>query len=151
MKHVYIAAPFFNAAELSVVQAIEEICAHCGISHFSPRRDQPQLTRSLRGKARKQRARGIFLRNVLELKLATRILACIDDFDPGTIWEAGTAWGMREASLVYRPTIVGFSTKGHGLNLMLSESFDGFLKNLQEVEAYLCDSIKMRPWNGARI
>ena len=74
------------------------------------------------------------------------ILARIDDFDPGTIWEIGFAYGRRllEASpglaVVHfpHPRVYAYTTvPTRGLNLMLAQSVDGFLKGLPSVYKFL--------------
>ena len=133
---LYIAAPFFTPEQLVTVQAVEALCKVNGWDCFSPRRDQPQYTKGDGIVA----ARNVFLRNVKELRACHTVLANIDDFDPGTIWEMGFAFNST--------TVIAFTTHDYGLNIMLAMSCSGFLKGLDEVDLWLRGALEARAWKG---
>jgi hypothetical protein len=62
------------------------------------------------------------------------MLAWIDDFDPGTVWEIGYFAGYREGMVSGR-MIIAFTIHGYGLNLMLSQSVNGVVSGLDAVKA----------------
>ena len=95
-------------------------------------------------------ARAIFERNISEIELADVVLACIDNYDPGTIWEMGYAYGIREAGCT-KAKLIAYTTKHHGLNLMLSESCDGFLRGYKSIRDYFGGATDVAvAWKGER-
>jgi nucleoside 2-deoxyribosyltransferase len=144
---VYLAGPFFTAAELDTILQIEMLLTRLGIDHFSPRRDQPQFKPTAPMAEKRAMAKRIFNTNIDQLGACEKVLACIDDFDPGTIFEIGVAWGLGVEGI--SPTIIAFTTQGHGLNLMLSEACDGFLSGLDQIEEYFKGNTRIaQAWKG---
>lgn len=142
----YLAGPFFNPEQRLVMDKIERYATELGLDFYSPRLsnycppDAPEETR-----------KATFLNNVRNLGKGESdfILARIDDFDPGTIWEIGCAFGSRDGVPVYAFTTV----EGRGLNLMLAQSCMGFLQGLPSVYQFLKDmhengdDKEARKWN----
>ena len=148
---VYLAGPFFTQEQAIVIRRIEAILADCSVECFSPSRDQPQFNVDASPEEKRHRAALIFQRNVAEIRLCDLMLACIDDFDPGTIWEMGYARGWAvEFNDEYK--ILAFTTHHHGLNLMLAESCDGFLSGYGQIEQYFKGNLRIaQAWRGALI
>jgi len=125
MKY-YLASPFFTQEQRNVLEQLERHSEHHGIDFFSPRLecycppDAPEQQRS-----------DTFNMNCEGIISSDFVLARIDDFDPGTVWEIGYAFAMEK--FVYAFTTV----PGRGLNLMLSKSCKGFLKELPSVFRFL--------------
>ena len=139
---VYLAAPFFNPAQIQVVRSIECLLTKLDISHFSPSRDQPQLGTEGGSPAE------IYKGNINALHNATCLLACIDDRDSGVMFEMGYFKALMQVICGTRK-IIAFTTHGYGLNLMLTESTNGFLKSLDEIVAYFnCDGAVTCRWTG---
>jgi nucleoside deoxyribosyltransferase len=134
---LYTAGPFFNDEQVEVMEQIEACAGRCGYQIFSPRNEcycPP-------GASLEQRKLS-FLMNCTGIMSSDFVLARIDDFDPGTIWEVGFAYGLRAGSdglpLMERPKVYAFTTvPSRGLNLMLAQSVDGFLKGLPSVYKFL--------------
>jgi len=139
IAQLYIAAPFFSWSQLGIVQAVEALCRANEIPCFSPRRDQPQY----RPEGGVEEANRIFVTNVQKLTGSDVVLAYIDDFDPGTVWEMGLAYSRDIRT-------IAFTTHDYGLNIMLSQSCYGFLKGLDAVDAWMGgdDEVLIREWKG---
>lgn len=138
MRHkIYLAGPFFNEDQLIVAAIVEQLAEAANLDHFSPRLRcccPPDATIAQRKLS--------FDMNVEAITNADLVLARIDDFDPGTMWEIGYAYGVSVP--VYAYTTV----EGRGLNLMLAQSCKGFIKGLDELEEFIGGN-GMVSWNAA--
>ena len=63
------------------------------------------------------------------------MLALIDDFDPGMIWEMGMAFGMSNGKY----PVVTYSHVGHGLNAFFRKSVIGHIKGEKDLEVFLSE------------
>lgn len=135
---VYVAGPFFNQEQLETITSIEAMLGRCGYDIFSPRIEcmcPPNAPIEQRKKSFEMNCKGISECNF--------VLARIDDFDPGTVWELGFAHGIRTGydsptPLQVRPKVYAYTTvPSRGLNLMLAQSVDGFLQGLPSVWKFL--------------
>lgn len=124
----YLAGPFFNLEQRQTMEKIEHCARQLGVDFYSPRLEclcPPNASQEVRQKT--------FRSNVENLETARTsfVLARIDDFDPGTMWEIGYAYGEDQ-------NVFAFTTvEGRGLNLMLAQSCVGFLQGLPEVYKFL--------------
>lgn len=129
---IYLASPFFKEEQIYVCRQIEEKAKAVGIELFSPRIE----TYCPPGSPMAQRKKA-FDGNIAGITMADLVLARIDDYDPGTIWELGLAYGMQAEGPTIetvRPIIYCFTTEeNRGLNLMLAQSSHGFIKGLKNV------------------
>lgn len=133
---VYLAAPFFTPEQLSFVEKLEDMIATKGYSLFSPRlgsnakimnemfKRKQQPTADLRLK--------VFTDNWVNIDDADLIVAFIDDFDVGVMWEIGYAFARQVP-------IVTVTNHNYGCNLMLAESIIGHAKSLES----LCDILSI--------
>lgn len=144
---IYLAGPFFNDEQLVVQAEIETYARQTGHVGFSPRLKcfcPPGASMEQRVEAFHMNCDGIMESDF--------ILARIDDFDPGTVWEVGYAYGLRVSDpesvtpfSSLKPRIYCYTTvEGRGLNLMLAQSSDGFLQGLGAVEEFLKDMAEGR-------
>ena len=111
LNKTYLAGPFFNEEQRTTMNRIENLCKLNHVEFFSPRLEcmcPPDANRATRMEA--------FYLNVNNIRDAKQIIARIDDFDPGTIWEMGYAYGMGVATYAFT------TVEGRGLNLMLAAS-----------------------------
>ncbi len=136
MRLFYLAGPFFKPEQIHVLEEIEQKADELGLSYFSPRRElhcPPGAPFEERTKA--------FVGNCSGIQNAEFVLARIDDFDPGTVWELGYAFGVSKSRPMGAPKkMYAFTTvEGRGLNLMLAQSCDGFLQGMPAVLAFLED------------
>lgn len=124
---IYLAGPFFNEEQVSTQAILEGMCNELGWPAFSPRLEcfcPPNAT--------KEQQDATFNMNVEHVKKAPLVIARIDDFDTGTIWEMGLAFA-------YGTPVVAYTTmpEGRGLNLMLARGCVGFLQGLGKVHEFL--------------
>lgn len=135
----YLAGPFFNPEQVRVLEAVEQTARRHGLEFFSPRLEclcPPGAPIEQRQKTFDMNCSGIIKCDF--------ILARIDDFDPGTMWELGFAFAIRLSSESVKntaqPKIYCYTTvEGRGLNLMLAQSSDGFIQGLTSLEMFLQD------------
>lgn len=144
-KHVYLAAGFFNDDQRAVCTAIENMAEEAGVPLYSPRHDGGVLVPD----ATEEEREFIFRSNVVAIEVADWVLAVIDDFDPGVIWEMGLAYGKS-------PTLAFSNVPGRGLNVMLAGSANlGFINGLSELgslfnnfRAGAVDPFPRNTWSG---
>ncbi len=115
--HIYLAAPFFNDIQRSLCDFIEGFETD-DQPIYSPRKDggvlRPDSTNSERLE--------VFTGNTTAMSSARWVLAVIDDFDTGVLWEMGYA----HARVI--PTLGYSDVEDRGLNVMLAGSCDlGFI------------------------
>lgn len=67
------------------------------------------------------------------------ILAVIDDYDTGVIWECGFAFGISLGKL----PIVTYTDKDYGLNVMIRQSAMAHIRGVKELETFLHCYIEM--------
>jgi len=113
---IYLASPFFNKEQIDVVKHLEASIRNSNNNLYSPMRHGvlKEMSKEERAKISKK----IFNENIEMLDWADIIVANTDDFDPGTMFEIGYAFGKSK-------TILTFSAKGYGANVMISEASSG--------------------------
>ena len=113
MNKVYIAGPFFNKEQLDAIMDIESACVRHGVKFFSPRIEGGVL-KDMNEADRKDASDSVYDMNVNGVDDADAVIAIIDDFDPGTMFELGyAAKGGKN--------IITISNNNYGLNVMLSK------------------------------
>lgn len=123
---VYLAGPFFNEEQVSVASKLETLSEAAGLDFFSPRLRcccPPDATFAQRAMS--------FSMNVEAIKQSDLVIARIDDFDPGTMWEIGFAYANG------RPVFAYTTVPGRGLNLMLAQSCKGFMCGFDELKSFV--------------
>lgn len=123
---VYLAGPFFTDQQRNTMQTVESLAKACGLDYFSPR-----LRCFCPPNASAEQRRATFEANVNAIELADLVLACIDDFDAGTMWEMGYAYHAETPVFAYS------MVPGRGLNLMLAQSCVGFLNGKQQLSKFM--------------
>ena len=111
-KHTYLAAPFFVPAQRNLCNWFENVFNRFSLPLYSPRRDGFVLEPSATNEERDE----IFRSNTVAIDTANWMLAIVDDFDPGVIWEMGYAFAKGVPTLCYT------DVKDRGLNVMLAGS-----------------------------
>lgn len=125
MNHTYLAGPFFNEEQVELIQFIEGLASDAN-PIFSPMSDGFVLKPDASIEERDQ----IFQSNVDAIKEASWMLAVIDDFDPGTVWEMGYAYSDGLPILAYS------DVPGRGLNVMLAGAATlGFINGREQLRA----------------
>ena len=159
-KKLYLAGPFFNPAQIELLEKVESICEKYNVPYFSPRKDadcDPEVD----GDA------GIFQADVEGMHSCGAVLACMDwklpygeilatcneqEFrdddggmtcyvakndvdlnipDPGTVWECGYAKGKNI------PTFIYTTNPAPIMNLMIHVPAYGVFKSLEEIEVFI--------------
>lgn len=110
---VYIAAPFFNPEQLKVVKEIESLLHDSSIEYFSPRSEGTLI--EMTPEERSIYMKSMFQSNINHMDWATHVIAVIDNYDTGTVWEMGYCYANDKE-------IVTYSANYHGINVMLNES-----------------------------
>lgn len=108
-RKMYLAGPFFNEEQRATMGRLEWMLKQRGIEFFSPRLEcfcPPDATQEQRKES--------YQANIDHINVAPSVLARIDDFDPGTMYEIG--WAQAKEIPVFAFTTV----EGRGLNLMLA-------------------------------
>lgn len=138
---IYTAGPFFNPEQIQVQSRIEELCRKNSINFFSPRLEcfcPPDATNEQRSET--------FRKNRDSIIAADMILARIDDYDPGTMWELGYAHAFGVPSFAYT------TFPDRGLNLMLAESGLKIVRGWTAIERFLAgDKAVAEGWKGSII
>lgn len=144
-KHMYLAAPFFNDQQRDLCDFIESF-ETSEIVIYSPRKDGGVL----KPNDTVENIRNTYEENCLQISNASFMLAVIDDFDPGTIWEIG--YGTRAGT----PILAYSDVAGRGLNVMLAGSADlGFINGRDELTSFFkafagwnWDAFPRNTWSG---
>ncbi|MFA7142715.1 MAG: nucleoside 2-deoxyribosyltransferase [Candidatus Dojkabacteria bacterium] len=139
---VYLAGPFFNEEEVAFVDELAALLENIGLKVYNPKEEGGILGDT----APWEKASEIFEEDCRGLRSSKIVLAIIDNFDPGTIWEMGYAYALQKP-------IVTISNHGYGLNIMLSESSRAhyrFISELKEaMEKFKKQGIiPYKPWEG---
>lgn len=123
---IYLAGPFFTEEQKKTMEIVELLAHMAELDYFSPRLRclcPPEATPEQRAYT--------FNMNVNAIDLCDLVLACIDDFDPGTMWELGYAFHAK------RPVYAYSMVPGRGLNLMLAQSCKGFLNGAGQLADFM--------------
>jgi len=121
-QYVYIAGPFFNDQQLEVIENIKKLLDSLDLSYFSPK-DRLRFNKS----DPPEKAAECFKLNVEAMNKADLMIAVIDDFDTGTIFEMGFFSCLGKDILAFS------NIPGRGLNLMLSQSCIGFSNGMSDL------------------
>lgn len=122
IKLIYLAGPFFNPEQTKVIDEIKGLCDSLELKYYSPK-DEFRF----RKEDPPEKAKECFDSNLVAMDKTDLMIAVIDGFDAGTVFEMGyfCAKGKR---------IVAYSNvKGRKLNLMLSQSCIGFANGILEL------------------
>ncbi len=126
---IYIAAPFFNEYQVSVVEKIKRLLDDLDYKYFSPKDANPVIDPTPSdSKLNPELKKKIFMNNVDAMKFSSLAIAVIDDFDKGVIWEMGFLYSLGIP-------IIGYTNfADRGMNLMLEESVIGFVHGINELK-----------------
>ncbi len=131
-KHVYMASGFFNDGQKDLCDFIEAMETP-SIPIYSPRIDGGVL----KPDSSPEVARDVFESNKEAIYNCAFVLAVVDDFDPGVLWEMGYAHGVAIPMLAYS------DVKGRGLNVMLAGGCAlGFVNGRDDLKRTI------ESWNG---
>jgi len=112
---IYLASPFFNEEQLNMVKRIEKALDQAEIEYFSPRSEGVLI--EMTPEEKELRMKAIFQSNIDHIWDASLVVAVIDNYDTGTVWEMGYAYGMDVP-------IFTISDHDYGLNVMVRQSVE---------------------------
>lgn len=125
-EKIYLAGPWFTPDQMETQKRIETICEFNGWPVFSPR---IELTLP-KNSTKEEQARAFFL-NVHGLRKCRLILANVEGYDTGTLWEMGAAYAYDTPVVIYSPN------PDRKLNVMLAQGSKGFLAGWEAIEKFL--------------
>lgn len=121
---IYIAAPFFNEEQLLLVQAVEAVLDFNNMPYYSPRSEGVLM--NMTPEQKKERMKYIFDKNVEMLLLADVIVAVIDNYDTGTVWEIGFAFAKGKP-------VITLTDKDYELNIMIKQCVKSHCKTVEQI------------------
>jgi len=125
---VYIAAPFFNDRQKGVVAGIElalfNALSSASMTFYSPRSEG--ILKDMNSKERAERMKYIFDKNIEMLNWCNYVVAFIDDYDTGTVFEMGYAFSAGKK-------IVTYTDNYYGINVMLNECIVGHCTSIDNI------------------
>lgn len=134
---VYIAAPFFNDNQIKVVSAIESLLAYRNVKYFSPR--SFGVIKDMTPEEKKARMRDVYLKNIAEIHDSDYLIAVVDGYDAGTMFEIGYA-------ICLGKEVVTFTSENRKVNVMLKESVSGHAVGILKLDEFVrciseCESL----------
>ncbi|MFH5807877.1 nucleoside 2-deoxyribosyltransferase [Lactiplantibacillus plantarum] len=127
---IYLAGPWFTEGQPERLAKIEKLMEELELTYYSPRLDGIDLTPD----ATEADRNAVFTDNVDHLKRAKLVVAVVDGFDTGTIWETGTAYGLDIPVAYYSETLADGT-----FNVMLAKSGKAVIENMTDLKAFLQD------------
>ncbi|AGL62864.2 nucleoside 2-deoxyribosyltransferase [Lactiplantibacillus plantarum] len=127
---IYLAGPWFTEGQPERLAKIEKLMDELELTYYSPRLDGIDLTPD----ATEADRNAVFTDNVDHLKRAKLVVAVVDGFDTGTIWETGTAYGLDIPVAYYSETLADGT-----FNVMLAKSGKAVIENMTDLKAFLQD------------
>ncbi|MDN6251438.1 MAG: nucleoside 2-deoxyribosyltransferase [Lactiplantibacillus plantarum] len=127
---IYLAGPWFTEGQPERLAKIEKLMDELELTYYSPRLDGIDLTPD----ATEADRNAVFTDNVDHLKRAKLVVAVVDGFDTGTIWETGTAYGLDIPVAYYCETLADGT-----FNVMLAKSGNAVIENMTDLKAFLQD------------
>jgi nucleoside 2-deoxyribosyltransferase len=139
---IYLASPFFNQEEVDFVEKVRDKLMGIGFNVYSPK----DCGGMFGVDKDKSQAEDVFNTDCNALATCPVMVAIIDDFDPGTIWEIGAGYAASKR-------IITISRNGYGLNIMLAfsacahfQDFDEFSEEMTKF--YETNIVPIKPWTG---
>ncbi len=124
---IYLAGPWFTEGQPERLAKIEKLMDELELTYYSPRLDGIDLTPD----ATEADRNAVFTDNVDHLKRAKLVVAVVDGFDTGTIWETGTAYGLDIPVAYYSETLADGT-----FNVMLAKSGKAVIENMTDLKAF---------------
>jgi nucleoside 2-deoxyribosyltransferase len=140
---IYLASPFFNPEQVTVVEKIEFLLDGIGLDYFSPRRHGRGNLSQMEPEERKRTAHLVFRDNVDNIIACNTVIAVIDGRDPGVMWEIGCAYSLRLGRAAggvvdnWKPRIVTYTDHDYGVNVMIQECVDAHCRGTERLRECL--------------
>lgn len=136
----YIASPFFSKDQINSIRDIEDGLDAVRKNYHSPRKSGAILDKNASVEVRRVQAKAIFQSNISEMDKADQMIAIVDTFDIGTLFEVGYFIGSFISDENGGQKIRSISEK-----LTLHNPSDKFLKSFKSILA-----TKIKPKNGGK-
>lgn len=120
----YIAAPFFNADQVTRVELVKSLLENKGLTYFSPKDDS--AVEDINNPENRKR---VFKLNHDSIDASKGVIAITDGKDPGTLWESGYAFA-KGIPVIY----IAFTLGNAPFNLMLAESGVAACRTVEELK-----------------
>ena len=128
---IYLASYWGNAEQMRTMCTLRNILFGMGHDVFAPYFDAGVLTKE---NDSSEKRKEIYLKNIEAIQRSDLVVAVIDDFDPGVIFEFGYAVGWAGANCAGAPKILAYSdVPGRGLNVMLRIPAWGFANGIDQL------------------
>lgn len=128
---VYLAGPFFNDYQKSVMDQAKGLLLKHGFKVADPRELGPVIVDMPKEKRTHEVTRGIFDGNIKAMENSIFMLAWADEKDTGTAFELGFAYARRCL------TTFTFSVCGKQQNVMIAHAVDGHFNGFANVDEWL--------------
>ena len=130
---IYIAGPFFNEKQVDMIEAIENVLDFNAMQYYSPRSEGVLM--NMTPEEKKARMKYIFDKNIEMLDKADTVVAVIDDYDTGTVFEIGYAFAKGKRII----TITG---NYYGVNVMINECIEAHCTSVEQIPQAIRGSFK---------
>jgi len=127
---VYIASPFFNQTQLNMVDKIERTLDQYGVKYFSPRLEG--VITKMTPEEKEKHIKKIYQSNIQNMQTCNMMIAVIDDYDTGTVFELGYFNSIKDLIETGR-RIVTITGNDYDLNVMLKFGVDCHLKEVENL------------------
>lgn len=124
-EKIYLAGGWFTPEAMETQVRIEELAAKFGWPVFSPRKELLLTKESTKSDIER-----CFFLNNHGLRKCRLILANVEGFDTGTLWEMGAAFAYGTPVVIYSPN------PDRKLNVMLAQGSQGFLAGWEAIEEF---------------
>jgi nucleoside 2-deoxyribosyltransferase len=121
---VYIAGPFFNAAQLENIIKVETVLDFNGIAFYSPRSEG--VLSAMTPEEQKANFKRIFDLNIQHMDDCTHMVACVEHKDTGTIFEMGYFCAQKKPIVMYSEVL-------NTVNVMLGQSAYAIADSFREI------------------
>ena len=147
---VYLAGPFFNEKQISIIDKIEKAFDKHEINYFSPRKGGGIIT-DLPVEEGMKRSKEIYQSNVDNMIDSDILFAVVDGRDTGTVYEMGyfkslddhgvSKGGYLNDLFQAQRFSVTYTDENFGLNIMLKESVSAHVVGEEDLEKF-CGSLR---------
>jgi len=141
---VYLASGWFNDQQMECMTRLYNFLLDCSFTVHSPYYSGIVVNKDNDSPEIREKA---YSWNLDHIDIADIVVAVIDDYDAGTMFEIGYAVRVSEEdTLNDNPYIITYSdVSGRGLNLMLQQSSDAFANGMDELYEQLKRYVNAEP------
>jgi nucleoside 2-deoxyribosyltransferase len=126
---IYLASGWFTPTQKEVRDRVCASMREWGRFVYSPEEESKDIWKGRKpGDCSREERNAVFWSNLNTIVDVDAVVAVIDDFDPGVIFEVGYAFACDTPIIAYS------DVKGRGLNLMISQSCVGFCNGIDNLK-----------------